>query len=234
MRPVMVQNIVRVPRFSPPPISFKHTLDGKSGKRMGAFDFGAIPSSVAIAAVGGVAAYFADILPDTPKVVVRSLGFLAIGYAVFNLFAKEAAAQVEETGITPKPTATPSAFSRITGKFVRPLPNSEVDLGLFSRDYDVSVIWYNNSSEKVSFSWDILAEETPYGTHGGIGGETLSDVVYKSQTELPPGSNTGPLSVEVDTLYAKIGRTLSIRLTLRKYDHMGRAVPMSSVTFSTS
>jgi hypothetical protein len=193
---------------------------------LGAGWFDEIPSSIGIAAVGGVVAYAAGVLPDTPKIIVRSIGFLAIGYAIIKLFLGEKATAAEEAKAAAEkpPVAIPEeeSFLAVTGKFVTPGMYTESEYAWWSKKYTVELSLSNQNPKKATaFLLQIIAKEMPYTGMPLVGkGEPVTSVLNDRIDALGPNQTITkpyqPALLSSVTKYSTFGMELTARITSLK------------------
>jgi len=243
MRTVPVVGLARPMVWSPAPRAIRVPAWAPArpqlGQRpqLGAGWLDELASSIGIAAVGGVVAYAAGVLPEgAPRIVVRSVGFLAIGYAVLKLFLGETAAAAAEE----RPAAIPKkeAFDAIIGQFIQPRTYEAVNFGgLSATSYTAKLLVTNPSLDAVTFRVRLWAEETPISSPPLFGMQVWAansgTVAETSVTLQPKEQKTIPFDLSTVTSGFKVAllASLQIKLTAQKIGMAGQVSDLAKVEF---
>lgn len=167
-------------------------------------ELGSLPLSLGLFMGSGLAFLLRTALPEGwPKAAALVAGGGLAAAGVVNLLLPKA-----EAAGAPKPPSPPSpqapavtseqrpftpatvdAFEQLTGRIVSPADFSTVDIGAMAGSYPVVVHINNPSSTPVTFTLELVAEETPRP----FGSEQISSAAKK--VEVPAG---GILPVMID------------------------------------
>lgn len=241
-RPIRIHSVSHISPFSPSFVpgarsirigsaSAKALHVGRPRKMGSNFNVSEIPTSAMIAAGGGLAAYLAGILPEVPKIVVRSLGFLAVGYSIYRLFEStaEAAAEEEKSSAIPKK----ESFSAVSGQFTQPRTYETIDFEGFSGNkYTAKLLVANPSKDTITFRVRLWAEETPFSIFGKQ--EPNNGTVAEIPVTLNPGEQK-TLQFELSTVTSafKVNAIASlwIKLKAQKIGTAGQTMDLAKVEF---
>lgn len=212
---------------------------GPARPRLGEFSIGRLPNAI-LFMVGGVAGlYVSEVFPTPANVIVKAAGVMAVGWGIYHLFGEptKPPPAVTPAGVEQEPQKTPSmpAFMLISGSIVSPVSGTKPDLNVWTwtRNFDVIISWYNGSSEKVNFTYDVLANIVA-SPGVPIQGETwIARSVYTGTVKLDPGTNSPPDAIAIPVVeppkQGLTGRGMGpsvfyMDLQLRKFDKQGNPV----------
>ena len=181
---------------------------------IGGFSFSDVPMSLTFGLAGGAAMVLAGVVPSPAKelATVAGLGFIAFG--IINLFsapASAAEAPTPATGNKPFSVAETDAFNKVTAKVIKPAWNEEVNRGLFSKDYDVEILWTNGSDKNITVPYRIYVEEKP---QMGLGTSEFRGVAYTGQVALGPKQSV-QVPLEVDLQYRSFVGALAVGIVMK-------------------
>jgi hypothetical protein len=202
--------VYRPAPYRPPAMLANREL---AAAHMGAFNFSELPLSLTLGLVGVSSLILSGILPSPVKQIAMISGLGFLGFGLINMFSASASAATTsgESGAAPFKTAAPDQFGLVTAKIVKPSWNEEVGRGLFSYDYDIEVLWTNNSDKAVSMPYRISVEEKP---QGGIGTADFKGVVHTGVVNLGPGQSA-QVPLEIDLQHRGIGAADAVGITLK-------------------
>jgi hypothetical protein len=202
------------PTYRPTPYQPPMLANRAPSPRMeGAFSAAEIPLSLTLGLVGVGGLILSGVMPTPVKQIASIVGLGFIGFGLLNLFSGTASAATTpgETGAAPFRTAAADQFGLVRAKITKPSFSEEVDRGLFSYDYDVEVLWTNDSDKSVSVPYRIYVEEKP---EGGIGTADFKGVVHTGVINLGP-YQSAQVPLEIDIQHRGIGAALAVGITLK-------------------
>ena len=175
--------------------------------------------------------YLGGVLPQPMSSLSTVAGIGLIGLGLYNIFSGEPEPETKEEGKFESPS--PQAFPLISGTLMDPKTNSEVSLGLFSEDYGVEVLWGNSSDEEVSFAWDIVVREQPFGVFGGAA-EIESGAVHSAVMNLD-AAKQDLVKLDLNLLSGsdrvKWFGSVTVQLQVRKYNSEGIPSVVAEISF---
>lgn len=200
-------------------------------KLSGSFDIESLPVSIGLAGGGVGLLYLSSILPSAVGTVGKVGGIGLLTASFLNLFSGTAqAAGGVDSGEKRHESPDMNALQFVSGQFLKPKLNSDVDRGLFSNDYDVILRWVNNSGKSMSVTYDIHAREEAHGLV--FDSEPWEGVVYTGVVNLKPKEEVlVPLELDLQTPTFPAPTFTYITLQLRKYSSAGQEVVVAKNSF---
>lgn len=173
--------------------------------------------------IGGLALmYVGTVLPNPMSAISVIGGMALVGWGLKSMFSGEPEVKKGEDFQGP----TVQQFPLIKATIVKPRGNEEVDLGFWSGDYDVEILWTNQGNKPAAFAWDIYVREEYFGLWGGKS-DVKSGIVYSGTMKLPAdiGQKIEPLELDLLStgLSTGVWGAAAVSLQVRKYDSAGRA-----------
>lgn len=204
---------------------------------MDGFSMADVPLSLTLGIAGAGAMILAGVVPSPVKEISTVLGLGLIGFGLLNLFSAPAAAEtsVPASGAKPFTTPTTDQFNRVSAKIIKPVLGAEVNRGLFSKDYDVEILWTNGSTDKtVTVPYRIFVEEEPVKgvIAGGLFAENFKGIAYTGVVTLGPGQSL-PVPLEIDLQHRAFIEALavSVKLTVQKVAPSGQVFDADTRSF---
>lgn len=178
--------------------------------------------------------FLAGILPEPVQTITRVGGIGLLTWGFLNLFAGPAEAAPGATEKESIPIPENTTLNQIRAEFLEPKLNDEVEFGFLSSDYDVKVLWINPTQEKISFAYDFVIEEWEIGIFTGRAETPYRSVLSPDENiiTLEPGSQV-PVPIEIDYQTPSLLKpsAIEVKLTVRKYNDQGKAVPAATTRF---
>ncbi len=228
---VPIRKPTPIARYVPPRYrSWKPVISGPQSPSMGQnFSWGGLVTSIPYGIGGVVLMYLGGALPQPMSSISTVAGIGLIGLGLYNVFSGEP--EVEEGGKFTSPSA--EAFPLIDGTLLEPKRNAEVSLGLFSEDYEVEILWGNANDEEVSFTWDIVVREEPFGVFGGAA-EVKSGSVHSAVMRLD-ATKQDLVKLNLNLLTGsdrvKWFGSVTVQLQVRKYNSDGVPTVVAESSF---
>jgi hypothetical protein len=195
-----------------PPMLANQTKNPQMG--IGGFSFSDVPLTLTLGVAGAAALVLSSVVPSPVKELTTVAGLGLIAFGVLNLFSAPAAAAeapTPATGNKPFTVAEVDAFNKVTAKVIKPSWNEEVNRGLFSKDYDIEVLWTNGSDKNITVPYRIYVEEKP---QMGVGTSEFRGVAYTGQVSLGPKQSV-QVPLEIDLQYRSFIGALAVGIMLK-------------------
>lgn len=203
------------PAYRPAPYRPAMLSNPPPTPRLGAsFSFSDVPVSLTFGLAGGAAMVLAGVIPSPAKELATVAGLGLIAFGIINLFSAPAAAAEAPTpasGNKPFTIAETDAFNKVSAKVIKPSWNEEVNRGLFSKDYDVEILWTNGSDKAITVPYRLYVEEKP---QYGVAASQFSGVAYTGQIALGP-KQAVQVPLEVDLQYRSFLGALAVGIMLK-------------------
>lgn len=203
-----VQSTYRPAPYRPPMLSNPAPRMGQS------LSFSDIPMSLTFGIAGGAAMVLAGVIPSPAKELATVAGLGLIAFGLINLFSAPAAAAEAATpssGARPFSVSETDAFNKVSAKIIKPSWNEEVNRGLFSKDYDVEILWTNGSDKNITIPYRIYVEEKP---QMGVAAAEFRGVAYTGQVTLGPKQSV-QVPLEIDLQYRSFIGAMAVGILLK-------------------
>jgi hypothetical protein len=213
-RPVFAGRQGLQPAYRPAPYKPPMLSNPRPQMGVGGFSFSDIPMTLTLGVGGAAALVLAGVVPSPVKEIATVAGLGLIAFGILNLFSAPAAAAeapTPSTGNRPFSVAEVDAFNKVTAKVIKPAWNEEVNRGLFSKDYDIEVLWTNGSDKNITVPYRIYVEEKP---QMGVGTSEFRGVAYTGQVSLGPKQSV-QVPLEIDLQYRSFIGALAVGILLK-------------------
>lgn len=201
------------------PAAYKPPMLSNPAPRLGqGFSFTGIPMSLTFGIAGAAAMVLAGVVPSPAKELATVAGLGLIAFGILNLFSAPVAANTTTPAGGAAPFQAPSTdqFNLVTAKITKPSLGEAINRGAFSNDYDIEVLWTNNSEKSVSVPYRIYVEETPEGITSFAASE-FKGVAYTGMVNLGPHQAVVvPLEIDLQFRGVNLAGATAILLKVQK------------------